>query len=89
MHRSTTPTIRSAPPTSGAVTKSSVETCHTDLRAHTSMSVSNLIHHAPALRCCAPSDLRPLSTASTLHAARMTTCCRLSSASTAARGGDL
>ena len=72
-HRST-PTIRSAsPPLSGAVAKSSVETCHTDARAHTSTSVKTFIHNATALCCCATSDLRPLSTGDLMHGRQMIT----------------
>jgi hypothetical protein len=83
-HRST-PTIRSAPPTSGACENSSVETCHTDLSAHTSMSVSTLIHNAPALRCCAPSELQHLSTGNLMHGRPMATIFEVPRAS--AKGG--
>ena len=73
MHHGTTPTIRSAPPGIGAVTKSSVRTCHTDLPAHTSASVSAFIHSTPTRHCCAPSKPRPLSTGDLLHGRQMIT----------------
>lgn len=71
-HRST-PTIRSAPPLSGARAKSSVETCHTHTDASTTTSVTTFIHNAPALRCFAPSDLQPLSTGDLMHGRQMIT----------------
>ncbi|MEZ0094998.1 hypothetical protein ABH925_006197 [Streptacidiphilus sp. EB129] len=73
MHHGTTPTIRSEPPTGGAKKKSRVETCHTRTSAHTSTGVRTFIHNTAALRCCAPSDLRPLSTGDLMHGRQMST----------------